>query len=91
MKLREIQLPTDIMEYLKKGSKLLLISKFDYCIVKLDSDTNKIVDCQCNVNININKHPYNRAYELIDEVPKDIISKDRIERIFHLIAIKELS
>lgn len=89
MKLQQLQLPIDVMSYLNKGSVLLLISKFDYCIIKLDKATHKIIDCQCNVYINLSKHPYTRAYELLEEVPKDLICKDRIERLFHLIAIKE--
>lgn len=87
MKAKQLNLPIDINSLLEEGHTLLLVSEFDYCIVKL-IDSN-IVDVQTNVEIDIGKHLYHLAYILLEEIPKDILAKDDVERFFHLSSIRK--
>lgn len=87
MKATKLDLPINTMAYLENGYTLFLKSIYDYCIVKLID--NKVIDLQTNTEINLAKHPFEQAYILLEQPPSNIISKDRIETLFHLASIKK--
>lgn len=85
--LKEIKSNSNIIQHLENGDKLLLISKFDYCIAYMD-ETHTIRDYQTNTILNISRHPFNKAYIAIDDIPKEPVHNDNVEKLFHLVAIK---
>ncbi|WP_275372832.1 hypothetical protein [Clostridium tertium] len=88
MKVQILQLPINVESLLESGYTLLLISDLDYCIIK--KSNNMIIDMQTNIEVDINKHNFNKAYIVLDNVTDEIIAKDDIDRLFHLAGIKKI-